>query len=160
LNTPVSKHLESLHVNCQVPMMLWHSLAEGMVARKRGGLVLMSSLTAFQGTPFLATYGATKAFNLALAEALHAEFKPQGIDVLAVCAGATTTPNFLRSMPHGAPGQLSPESVVGQALAHLGRGAVVIPGRFNRFVSQLMRRLLPRKTTVRILASQVKRMGP
>ena len=64
------------------------------VARKRGAVILMSSLTAFQGSPFVSVYGATKAFNLALAEGLWAELQPHGVDVLACCAGATRTPNW------------------------------------------------------------------
>ena len=102
----------------------------------------------------LATYGATKAFNLALAEALHTELKARGVDVLACCAGATRTPGFLRAAPDGAPGQLEPEQVVEEALDALGRAAFVIPGRFNRFASFLMCRLMPRASTVRMLEQQ------
>ncbi len=106
----------------------------------------------------MSIYGATKAFNLTLAEGLHTEFKPRGVDVLACCAGATRTPGFLRSAPDGAPGQLEPEQVVEEALGKLGRSAFMIPGAFNRFASLMMRRLMPRKTTVQILADQAKRL--
>lgn len=158
LGQPSADQAKSVDVNCRVPVLLAHLLAESMAARGRGGIVLMSSLTAFQGTPLLATYGATKGFNLALAEALHTELRPRGVDVLACCAGATRTPGFLRSAPKGAPGELQPEQVVEEALSALGRGAFVIPGRFNRFASFLMRRLLPRASTVRILAQQTRQL--
>jgi short-subunit dehydrogenase len=129
-----------------------------MSQRGRGGIVLMSSLTAFQGTPLLTTYGATKAFNLTLAEGLHAELHLRGVDVMACCAGATTTPGLLKTAPDGAPGQLNPEQVVAEALGQLGRRAFMIPGAFNRFASMMMRRLMPRSTTVNILAKQAQKL--
>ena len=72
--------------------------------RGRGALVLLSSLTAFQGSPFVATYGATKSYNLSLAEGLWAELRGHGVDVLSVCAGATATPNLLKAIRTAPPG--------------------------------------------------------
>ncbi len=158
LGRPLAEHLQSLEVNCRALLLLGHWLGSGMAARGRGGIVLMSSLTAFQGTPLLSTYGATKAFALVLAEGLHGELSPRGVEVLACCAGATRTPGFLRSAPEGAPGQLEPDQVVEEALGQLGRRAFTIPGIFNRFVSFVMRRLLPRATTVNLLARQARRL--
>lgn len=159
LASPVDDHLKSVEVNCRIPLLLSHHLGPAMVARGRGGLILMSSLTAFQGTPLLSTYGATKAFNLTLAEGLHAELGPRGVDVLAVCAGATRTPGYLRSAGEGgAPGELEPSQVVEEALDQLGHRAFMIPGAFNRFASFLMRSLLPRTSTVKILANQARRL--
>jgi len=80
------------------------------------------------------------------------------VDVLACCAGATRTPAFVAAMPGGAPGLLEPAQVVEEALDGLGRGALVIPGRVNRAVSFLLRRLLPRRTAVRILGDQTRRL--
>ncbi|MBL9037088.1 MAG: SDR family NAD(P)-dependent oxidoreductase, partial [Archangium sp.] len=87
LERPLREQQLSLDVNCRAPLALAHTLGTAMAHRGRGGIVLMSSLTAFQGTPLLATYGATKAFNLTLAEGLHGELAPRGVDVLACCAG-------------------------------------------------------------------------
>ena len=158
LDQPLDAALRSLEVNCRVPLVLTHRLGSAMAMRGRGAIVLMSSLTAFQGTPLLTTYGATKAFNLSLAEGLYTELAPRGVEVLACCAGATTTPGFWRSSPQGAPGQLAPEQVVEEALGRLGRSAFMIPGRFNRLASWMMRRLMPRATTVKLLADQARRL--
>ena len=46
-----------------------------MLNDKRGGIVLMSSLAGNQGSGFLATYAASKAFNRILAESLWFEWK-------------------------------------------------------------------------------------
>ncbi len=148
----------SVDVNCRAPVELLHLVLPGMVERGRGAIVLMSSLTAFQGTPYTAVYGATKSFNLTLAEALWAELKGTGVTVLACCAGATRTQSYLKAMPGGAPGELEPEQVVREGLAAIGRGPSMIPGRFNRFASFLLRRLMPRRAAVMTLASQTKRL--
>ena len=118
----------------------------------------MSSLTAFHGSPFIATYGATKAFNLVLGEGLWFELRARGVDVLACAAGATRTPGFLRASPHGEPGMIEPAQVVEEALGQLGRRGVMIPGRFNRFASFLMRRVLPRGTAAGILGNRTRNL--
>ncbi len=158
LDLSLADQLRSVDVNCRGPLTLAHVLGRRMAARGRGGLVLMSSLTAFQGSPFLATYGATKAFNLVLGEGLWFELRARGVDVLACAAGATRTPGFLRASPDGEPGQLEPAQVVEEALARLGRTGVMIPGRFNRFASFLMRRILPRRTAVGILGNRTRNL--
>jgi hypothetical protein len=135
-----------------------HVLGRRMAARGRGGLVFMSSLAAFQGSPFIATYGATKAFNLMLGEALWFELQSRGVDVLACAAGATRTPGFLVASPDGEPGEIEPAQVVKEALGKLGRAGVMIPGRFNRFASFLMRRVLPRGTAVGILGNRTRKL--
>ena len=73
LDLTLGDQLRSVDVNCRGPLTMAHVLGRRMAARGRGGFVLMSSLTAFQGSPFIATYGATKAFNLVLGEGLWFE---------------------------------------------------------------------------------------
>jgi len=155
---PPADTQRAVDVNCRSPLTLLHLLIPGMVERGRGAVVLMSSLTAFQGSPFATVYGATKAFNLALAEGLWAELKPHGVQVIASCAGATRTPGYLRTVPGGAPGELEPAQVAEETLAQLPRGPLVIPGAFNRFASLLMRRLLPRRTTINLMAAQTRKL--
>lgn len=155
---PVEDNLRAIDANVRTPTALAHHFGGVLARRGRGGLVLLSSLTAFQGSPFISTYGATKSFNLALAEGLWFELKDRGVDVLAVCAGATSTPNLLKAAPKPPPGMLSPAEVVREALDELGNGPFMIPGRFNRFASFLMRRLLPRVTTIGIMGDQTKKL--
>ncbi len=151
--------LRAVDVNCRAPLLLLHALLPGMVARRRGGVVLMSSLTAFQGTPWTTVYGATKAFNLSLGEGLWLELAKEGVDVVVCAAGATRTPNYLaRAAKGGAPGELEPAQVAEEALAGLGATALVIPGRFNRLASWLLRRVLTRRAAVRILEGQTRKL--
>lgn len=159
LELPLADAERALRVNCRSTLRLVHALAPGMVARGRGAVVILSSLTAFQGSPWTTVYGATKSFALSFAEGLWAELAPHGVEVIACAAGATRTPNYLaHAALGGAPGELEPAQVVEETLAALGHGPLVIPGRFNRFASFLMRRLLPRAGTVRIMAAQTRKL--
>jgi short-subunit dehydrogenase len=159
LEIPLERQLAALDVNTRGPLELAHRFGRRLAARGRGGIVILSSLTAFQGSPFVATYGATKAFLLALAEGLWYELSPRGVDVLCVLAGATRTPSYLsQRAPGGAPGELEPDQVAREALAKLGAGPSMIPGRFNRFASQLMRRLLPRRAAIRLMGAQTQKL--
>ncbi len=158
LEQSLAENLRAIDVNVKTPTAVAHHFAPRLVKRGRGGLVLLSSLTAFQGSPFVSTYGATKSFNLSLAEGLWAELRDQGVDVLSVCAGATATPNLLKAVSKAPPGMQQPEEVVREALDALGHGPVLIPGRFNRFASFLLRRLLPRRSTIQIMANQTRKL--
>ena len=159
LQLPLAEQLSAIDVNVRGPLGVAHRFGARMAARGSGGIILLSSLTAFQGSPFVATYGGTKAFLLTLAEGLWYELAPSGVDVLAVCAGATRTPRYLKSAQGRAPGELEAEQVAREALASLGRGPLMIPGRFNRLASQLMRRLLPRRAMIRIMGGQTRHLA-
>lgn len=160
LDIPLGSQLTAIDVNARGPLELAHRFGQRFASRGAGGIVLLSSLTAFQGSPFVATYAATKAFLLALAEGLWHELAPRGVDVLAVCAGATRTPSYLRQRSsRGAPGELEPDRVAEEALASLGRNPFVIPGRINRIASQLMRRGLTRRAAIRLMGAQTRRLG-
>lgn len=160
LKQTAAQTVPAVMVNCRGPVELCHLVLPGMVERKRGAVVLMSSLTAYQGTAYTAVYGATKAFNLSLAEALWAELRGTGVEVMACCAGPTRTPGYTKSMPDGAPGELDAAQVAEEALRALGSGPAMTPGLFNTFVSFFLRRMLPRRAAISIMASQTKRLIP
>ena len=159
LQEDLAVKLRTIDVNCRGPVILSHVLGQKMAQRRRGGIIIMSSLTAAQGVPLIATYAATKAFDQILAEGLWEELGRHGVDVLACRAGATRTPNYERSKPQGYDGIVGePSLVVTQALAALGRGPTIVPGRFNELVSFCMGRLIPRSTAVQIMAKSVRSM--
>ncbi len=111
--------------NCLLPMHCAHHYGARMVERGRGGLLLVSSGAAWAGGARLAPYGATKAFDLVLGEALWAEWGKHGVDVLSLVVNATDTPAIRRLMAaHGKElGELDdPDDVACQGLAHLVDG--------------------------------------
>lgn len=148
--------LRAIDVNVRGPAAVLRALLPSMAARNRGAVVLMSSLAGNQGTPRIATYAATKAFNKVLAEALWHELKERGIDVVACCAGAIHTPGYMSSAGRDAPGTLDPEIVADRAIRALGRGPIVVPGLVNRLAAWVMGRLLPRRTAIRIMADSTR----
>ncbi len=134
--------MRMVDLNCRVPVSLTHSFLPGMLQRGRGGIVFVASIAGFQPTPFLTTYGATKAFDLMLAEALWAELEPRGIEVLALCPGFVRT-EFQQVAGSGHlsfPGSvLSPEQVVASALEALGSGPSHVPGFANKLLVASLR---------------------
>lgn len=69
-----------------------HHFGRAMRERQRGGMILVGSGACYLGLPGISVYGATKAYDLVLGEALWAELKPHGIDVLNLIMGKTDTP--------------------------------------------------------------------
>ena len=138
----------TIDVNCRGPMRLVQALAPAMMARRRGGIVLMSSMSGNFGSAQLAVYAATKAFDLVFADAIWFELKPHGVDVLAVQPGSTRTPGWLSSQDGdpgaGAPGVMDPADVVREALETLGREPSLVPGEANREGAAALRSLARR----------------
>ena len=159
--TPLDDLLRVAAVNIRGPVSLVRGLLPGLTARGRGGVILMTSLAGNQGSPYIATYAASKAFNRVLAEGLWSELKDKGVDVLACMAGAVRTPGYSGAAAgKDAPGTLDPEQVVEAALRALGRKPVVIPGRLNRVAAVFMGRLLPRRQAIAIMAGNTAGLAP
>lgn len=147
---PLAEQLTTLDVNCRGPLTLCHRMIPRLIERGRGGLLLMSSMSGFQGSAMVAHYAATKAWNINLAEGLWAELQPLGIDVLACVAGATLTPGFERTTPKERQAQAFPmraEAVAREGLVALGGKPVHITGRLNRGVDTVARLMSRRQRT-------------
>jgi short-subunit dehydrogenase len=146
-------------VNVRAPLLLLRGLLPEMVSRKRGAVILMSSMTGHVGTPRIAAYAASKAFLRVLAESLWYELKDKGIDVIACSCGAVRTPGYATAAGREAPGTLNPDRVVKRAMLGLGAGPVVMPGYINKIATQVMTRLLPKWMAISILASSTKKLA-
>ena len=146
----------AVDVNVRGPMLAVQALAPAMCDRGRGAVVLMSSLSGLQGTPHIAVYAASKAFNTHLAESLWYELRSSGIDVVACCAGAMPTPGYQKNFGKKVPGMLSPQAAARQTLDALSRGPRFVPGLVNRMTAVLMGRLLSRRSAVRLIGRNTK----
>ena len=144
-------------VNIKAPLLLCDFFTKKMIQRKKGGIILMSSLAGTQGSPKIATYAASKAFNTIFAEGLWRELKPHGIDVIASVAGAIRTPGYNRAKDEKeAPGTLDAEAVAEKTLKALGDGPTVIPGWTNKLAHFFLGRILPRKWAIKIMERNTK----
>ncbi|SEN14294.1 hypothetical protein SAMN05216436_11233 [bacterium A37T11] len=162
LATEPSTHAAEATVNMVAALSLVHHFGGKMVERRRGAVIMMASLAGLQGSAYVTTYAATKAFTRVLAEGLWYEWKPFGVDVIACCAGATASPNYLKTNPGKAnplePKPQQPEKVVAECLRKLGTTPSFISGTANKWVSFLMTHLLPRKMAVNMMGDSLKRM--
>jgi short-subunit dehydrogenase len=149
-----------IEVNVRAPLLLLRSLLPAMAARRRGAVVLMSSLAGYQGTPRIATYAASKAFSRILAEGLWFELKDSGIDAIACCAGAIRTPGYASAGGRGAPGARDPAFVAERAIQGLGRGPVAIPGFVNAVAAWAMGRALTRRAAIGLMALSTAGLRP
>ena len=118
-------------------------LLPGMLERRRGAIINVASTAAFQPVPHMSVYGATKAYVLSFSRALWRETRGTGVDVVAICPGATATAFFDIAGDDAAVGpRRTPEGVVDTALRGLRRGRpTVIDGAANAFSSRLAARL-------------------
>jgi short-subunit dehydrogenase len=156
LSEPLEAHRARLAVNCGGALSIAHALAGPMAERGRGGLILVSSMAGLQGTGWVASYAATKAFDLVLAEGLWFELRPRGVDVLALVPGNTDTPGLRSSRPRkGQEGWMRPEDVAREALDALGKGPVHVCGEANRKVMEALGRL-PRAERLRIMGENTR----
>jgi len=161
IDAPIDAELSMIDVNCRAVAALSHAMGGRFARQKRGGLVLMSSLVAFQGVPRAANYAATKAYVQSLAEGLRVELKPFGVDVVASAPGPVHS-GFAARASMTMSRAVSARVVAQQTLKGLGRTGTVRPGWLSKALeSSLM--LLPRWGRVRmmgvVMAGMTKRQG-
>jgi hypothetical protein len=164
LDVPLEKHLSILAVNARAPLILAHHFGGLMRARKRGGIIFVSSMSALTGTSYVSEYSATKAHDLALGEALWQELRPSNVDVLTAIVGAADTPGWRAENPDPNaktwPPVMSAEETVRETLAALGRTPSFVPGAQNQLAAFLTARLLSRKSAVATVGKEMdKRYG-
>ena len=155
---PKDRQRDEIQVNVTALVELAHAVLSGMKARGAGIIVNVASTAAFQPDPFMAVYGATKAFVLSFSEALWAEYRPLGVQILALCPGATETPFFdVVGAAEASVGRRDTvQNVVATAFRALERGrSFVIPGRQNNLLATL-HRVLPRQRLTGMVANMLK----
>ncbi|MGO9133157.1 MAG: SDR family NAD(P)-dependent oxidoreductase [Methylovirgula sp.] len=91
LKTPIERTVDMIQLNITALTELSYLFGRDMATRRSGHILLIASLLAFQPVPTYAAYAATKAYVLALGEALHDELRAQGVVVTSLCPGHTET---------------------------------------------------------------------
>jgi short-subunit dehydrogenase len=162
---PVDPEETEILVNTLAVMRLAHAAAAGMRRRRTGdpdgrpvgGILNVSSIAAFQPTPSMATYAATKSFVLSFSQSLHEELRAEGIVVTCLCPGFTRTrfqerAQYDRPVPR--PLWLTPEAVAAAGLAGVAAGrSTVVPGHAYKAL-HVGTRVLPGRA-LRWLAARV-----
>jgi short-subunit dehydrogenase len=156
----LAHQLEMLDVNVRA-VVEFTGLLLPMLKTRTGAVITVASTAAFQPTPYLASYGATKAFVLHWSLALNEELRGTGVRTLALCPGPTSTEFFRRAgLKQGSVadslGQTS-EEVVREALQALAEGkAQVVTGWKNKIMTAVSSKL-PKPWVTRLSARVLKR---
>lgn len=144
-----------IQLNIASPTQLCRLFGADMAGRRDGRILNVSSTAAFQAGPFLSTYYASKAYLLLFSEALHREFKRDGVTVTALCPGPTRTEFFRRNDISRTGLDRSPLMMDAARVAEVGYSAMMagkplaIPGAMNKLLVFLVR-LSPRRTAASV----------
>ncbi len=150
----IEKNHEQIMLNVTSLVELTHLFLPEMLRKKSGAVINVASTAAFQPSPYMAVYGATKAFVLSFTQALWAENRNRGVQFLTLCPGSTETAFFEAVGTDDAVvgKKATPKHVVDVALRALGTNrSYVVDGRMNYFVSQL-NRIFPKKVMLQVVS--------
>lgn len=148
---PAERAHEQVMVDVAAVVDLTHAFIPLLLVRSREAAIInVASSAGFQPVPYMAVYGASKAFVISFSLALAEEYRTRGLRVLALCPGATETNFFNIAGESAAVGmKRTSEQVVATALRALEQGrTIVVDGRLNAFAAQ-MARLAPRGLVTR-----------
>lgn len=159
----LDRERHQIRLNAEALVEMTHVFLPAMLARKRGGIINVASMAAFQPLPYMSVYAATKAFVLAFSGGLRGEVRDKGINVLCVCPGPVDTPFFeatgntrLRATVPRPMMTTAPKVVAASLKAFRTGRAIVVPGMANRLVAAGSR-LMPRETLAAMTARYMKR---
>ena len=146
VDTPVEATIDMINCHTIASVRLARAALPGMIARRYGAIVNVSSLSAFIPMPRGVTYSASKGYLNVFSEGLHMELIGSGVRVQALCPGYTRTgfhDNLqLAEVKEYLPGWLwsSAEDVVESSLAALWQDRVnCIPGTMNKVIGTASR---------------------
>lgn len=147
--------LRMIDLNIRALVALTHRYLQEMRKRKSGTIINVSSAAGFQPIPFMSTYAATKSFVTSFSEAIAAENRPFGIQIMALCPGPTTT-NFQAvarlKLPVEIKGKQTAEEVVETALRGVKGGRTrIVSGFMNDVVSRVVT-FVPNFVITRVMA--------
>ncbi|WP_454765944.1 SDR family NAD(P)-dependent oxidoreductase [Cupriavidus campinensis] len=129
LDSDVEQMTQMIELNVTALTRLTYAAVPGFVARGKGTIINISSITSIAPEVLNGVYGASKAFVLAFSQSLHHELAGKGIRVQAVLPGATATDFWaLGGLPveHLDPAIVMPATdMVDAALAGLDQGELI-----------------------------------
>ncbi|UGT55164.1 SDR family NAD(P)-dependent oxidoreductase [Nocardia asteroides] len=157
----LAQQLAIVRVKVDAAVSLTGRFLPGMLRRRHGGILNVSSTTGFQPLANSATYAAANAFVLSFTEALHTDLAGSGVIATALCPGPVKTDLWNESgssastLASGLPSPLwmSPDDVAEAGIAGLRAGKrVVVPGVLNR-LGALSGQHAPRGLLLRLAAA-------
>jgi uncharacterized protein len=140
-----------IQLNCVTLVELTGLFLPAMTKAGHGLVLNVASTAAFQPTPGMAVYGATKAFVLSFTEALWKETGGSGVRVLALCPGATQTEFFARTGEEFlTSGRQTSKQVVDTAMAALDKSSPTVVSGFKNALLATGYRFTPRRLMLEV----------
>ncbi len=164
LDEPIEAQAGMIELHVSAPTRLAHAFLPGMVSRKRGGVLNISSTGGFQPVAIENVYCSTKAYLTHFTEALAEELAGSGVTVTCVCPGPTQTPFF--SNPHmktRAPAKLTRMTsidVARRALTAFKEGKVLEVTGFKNKLLAFSVKIAPRSVVRKAARHIVERSQP
>lgn len=150
-----------MRLNMEALVRLTRAALPAMIERRRGWVMNVASMAAFQPFPYMNVYSASKSFVVRFTLALREELRKSGVIVTCVCPGTTRTEFFDRGSFEQRRDEFrklaqEPAFVAEGAVAALARGkAMFVPGAMNRF-SAVVQRMVPDRWLARLLGKYMK----
>ncbi|HEU4955558.1 MAG TPA: SDR family NAD(P)-dependent oxidoreductase [Gemmatimonadales bacterium] len=159
VDNDLEEELRLVDLNVVSVVRLAKYAVRDMVSRGSGRILITSSIAAEMPAPFLAVYGASKAFVQSFAEALHYELKDTGVTVTALQPGPTDTNFFERAemmdTKVGVEDKDDPTEVARQGFEAMMAGKHrVVAGSVRNKVQSAVAQVLPEQTKARQHAKQ------
>lgn len=152
---------EEVMLNVAAVVDMTHLFLPDMLRKNSGAVINVASTAGFQPLPYMAVYGATKAFVLSFTQALWWENRDRGIKFFALCPGSTDTSffNVVGTEEASVGKKDTPERVVEVALRALKEGKIyVVPGVQNYIGAQLSR-FITRRQGLRLVGGMLRPRG-
>ena len=140
--TSYEAELKVLQLNVTATFELAHHFSRSMVARGRGGMLFVASLSGQMPNPYFANYAGTKAYVMNLGASLYGELGPKGVDVTVLSPGLTATAMVADNGMDWAKTPMvamDPKLVAAMAIDGLGKRPVTVPGVRNKIMVAAMR---------------------
>ena len=145
---------DMLMVNCAAVLQMSHHFAPLLKKKKKGGIVFLSSVVAFQGSPYATHYAATKAYVQSLGEGLAHEMKDTGVDILIAAPGPVNT-GFGNTARMDMGNAQNSRTVALSIIRALGKTRIVYPGWLSKVLAHSLQ-TLPRFLKVKVMGLVMK----
>ena len=149
-DSDIQKQSAMVDLNVKALMELTHAVLPAMRRNRRGKILNVASIAAFQQGPYMSVYYATKAFVVSFSQAIAHELKDSGITVTALCPGPIDTgfsdaaelanSKLFRSLHVS-----TPDEVADYGYTALMKGKTVAVHRFSNKLLVFGTRFAPRK---------------
>jgi short-subunit dehydrogenase len=142
----LQKELTVLQLNVISTLSLTYHFSKKMVERKRGGILLVSSLSGHMPNPYFSNYAGSKAYVLNFGLSLHGELAKKGVDVSILSPGLTNT---AMSKNTGVDWKKTPMKIMEAnkvaeiAIKNLGKKVSIVPGRMNKMMAFMAKYMTP-----------------